>query len=271
MGRTPPLAIGRLRSTRAMGCARALCTGTPSPVIDLPRVRHELFQQWSSAEASSASGRAPRQAMYCTFTLADAERSYERHGAAWHWLDREMSSNFAGETGAVSIYHGALAAMTCRAAVGLPLPPAAHAFASEHMAAEARHLQLLEYVVPPSKRTRLLPIWRLSGWALGFAPTLLGGAPALYRTVASVEAFVVKHYSDQIGPLEATGGAPELVRLLTHCCADEAHHRDDALERLRTGRGGEPPAGIGATAVWAAWDWIVRTGSEVAAAAARRI
>jgi ubiquinone biosynthesis monooxygenase Coq7 len=228
--------------------------------FDLTRVRRELFECWARAEARTDSGRAPRQAHYCNFTHSDAERLYE--SGAWHWLDREMSSNFAGETGAVAIYRGALAAISVREAFALPLPETARHFATNHMEAEGQHLSLLENTVPASKRTRLLPAWRAAGWALGFLPTLLGGAPGLYRTVAAVESFVEDHYLSQIEPLSRSGDCPELLRMLQHCCADEVHHREDALKQLASGDGG-PFA--------RAWDALVKTGSRVAAEVARRV
>lgn len=263
--------LPRARAPRVAGSAhaRGLASSGPPPAFDLPQVRQELFQFWTRSEAATERSRAPRQAMYCMFTLADAERAYLADGAQWHWLDREMSSNVAGETGAVAIYRGALDAMAARRLLGAPLPPAALEFATSHMAAESRHLRLIESVVPPSKRTRLLPIWRLAGWSLGFAPTLLGGERALFRTVDAVETFVEEHYNEQIGPLlRAEQPCPELVRLLSHCCAEEVEHREDAAARLR-GAAGAPPAAEGLAA--RAWKALVKAGSRVAAELARRV
>ncbi|KAJ1638005.1 ubiquinone biosynthesis protein COQ7-domain-containing protein [Pavlovales sp. CCMP2436] len=252
---------GVLLARRGYIFARPLSQAAAQPQFDFPLVRRELFEAWSRAEARTVSGRAARQATYCNFTYLDAERLYASNSVSWHWLDREMSSNFAGETGAVAIYHGALSAISLRAAFA-PLPETARTFAAAHMEAEGQHLALLENTVPVSKRTRLLPAWRTAGWALGFLPTLVCGAPGLYRTVASVESFVEEHYQQQIIPLSKSGECPELVRLLTHCCADEVHHREDALKQL--------PPGAGGPVAWA-WGALVKTGSRVAAELARRI
>ena len=222
-----PLGVWRSTGTaaeRAARCLRFAPLGTRSlagaaarPRFDLPRVRRELFECWSRAEAMTERARAPRQAQYCSFTFHDLERAYLADSAAWHWLDGEMSSNIAGETGAVSIYSGALAAIALRGAVGAPLPEVAREFCHEHREAESAHLRLLESVVPASKRTRLLPLWRLAGWGLGFVPTVLGGAPALFRTVEAVETFVEEHYQQQIVPLSAGrhGECAELCLLYT--------------------------------------------------------
>ena len=157
-------------------------------------------------------------------------------------------------------------------------------------------------LVPPHKHTVLLPAWRASGFALGFAPTLLLGPPALFATVRSVESFVEQHYGVQIRALKedgyegdgccgaaATERAPsplpprasstapprqhqqrheqraELIRLLELCCADEVHHKEEAAARL---------AALGVRAdglLVLAWGWVVEVGSAVAAELARRL
>jgi len=217
----------------------------------------------SQAAAEHAEKNDVRNAQYCTFTYNDGARLYDLPSAPWHWLDRELSSNVAGETGAVFIYHGALAAMRIR-----PCPGAAQAFAEEHRANEAEHLRLFEMVIPASKHTALLPVWRVAGWTLGFLPTLLGGPRALYVTVEAVETFVEEHYNEQIELLRRRGDAAELVRLLQHCCEDEVHHKEDAALKLL----GTVPAGEVFRAWWALpWAAVVRKGSQIAAEIARRV
>ena len=165
------------------------------------------------------------------------------------------------------IYRGALAALALRPRSASR--EAAAAFCASHMANEASHLRLFEAVVPEGKRTRLLPLWRVAGWTLGFAPTLAGGGRALYVTVEAVETFVEEHFLEQIVPLKATSsatsGSSELVRMLEHCCADEVHHKEDAAKHLLDGE-------EGFDAWWVRpWSALVRQGSAVAAEIARRL
>ena len=181
--------------------------------------------------------------------------AYATASAPWRWLDREMSSNIAGETGAVYIYVGAAAALRWRGGEDAAIVQ----FVEEHRAAEQSHFHAL---LPEHKRTRLLPMWRIAGFSLGFAPAFISDR-ALFMTVEAVETFVEEHYHEQIGSLRAHGRCPALLALLEHCCADEVHHKEDAAAR-RAG-GGE------ATAIEHAWMSLVRMGSAVAAEIARRM
>ncbi|KAJ1448902.1 ubiquinone biosynthesis protein COQ7-domain-containing protein [Pelagophyceae sp. CCMP2097] len=219
----------------------------PPEAPDLDAVRAEIRGIWAEAErgAPGAGGGGYSGA------------------ARWHWLDRELSSNVAGETGAVFIYRGAAAGLEWRRWFGGAATTAAAAFCAEHVEAEARHLELMHAVVPPHMHTRLLPVWRASGYALGFLPCALAGPPGLYATVAAVETFVEQHYQAQIQPLKLRQPPPTaLVRLLETCCADEVHHKEDALRRL-------PSAGL-SLAACRGWGAVVEVGSTLAAAMARR-
>ena len=100
-------------------------------------------------------------------TLVIEASSYDDAAAPWLWLDRELSSNIAGETGAVCIYDGAAFALSLRGSTS----PSTLAFVEEHRAAEQSHLELFEALLPEHKRTRLLPIWRIAGFTLGFLPS----------------------------------------------------------------------------------------------------
>merc|ERR1712232_1440487 len=107
----------------------------------------------------------------------------------------------------------------------------------------------------------------MAGFTLGFIPTVIGGSKALYVTVESVETFVEEHFQNQIKPLNTKDNVvccPELVKVLTHCCADEVHHKEDAKKHLL-----DNDANLD---VWwiKPWSWAVHTGSSVAAELARR-
>jgi ubiquinone biosynthesis monooxygenase Coq7 len=169
-------------------------------------------------------------------------------------LWRELRTDHAGEAGAVMIYRGILA---------VSRDPRVRAFARVHLETEARHLALIEAVVPPAGRSRLLPLWRVAGWLTGALPAL-AGARAVYATIAAVETFVDAHYAAQtalIDRLEPTAALGELRALLESCREDEVHHRDDARAHL----GGAPAAWL------APWLWLVAAGSSSAVRVSRRI
>lgn len=166
------------------------------------------------------------------------------------WLIADLRSDHAGETGAVWIYRGILA---------VARDPGLRAFAERHKQTEQGHLDLLEEVLPPADRSRLLPLWRVAGFLTGFLPALFGPR-AVYATIDAVESFVDHHYQDQLDRLDAAGIHPALRALLAECQADEIHHRDEAREAA-----GPPPG-----ALLRAWAWLVGAGSKAAVAAARR-
>lgn len=169
------------------------------------------------------------------------------------YLERELRSDHAGETGAVSIYRGIAAVARWRKDTELL------AFAQVHGQTEAEHLSLIEAWLPVARRSLLLGPWRLAGWLTGAVPALFGRC-AVYGTVAAVETFVDRHYQQQIDHLLERGGPEGLLPLLLRCQADEQHHRDEAA------------AMAGASLHWGlrAWCWSVGFGSSAAVVVARR-
>eukprot|EP00527_Entomoneis_sp_CCMP2396_P007979 CAMPEP_0198152710 /NCGR_PEP_ID=MMETSP1443-20131203/60935_1 /TAXON_ID=186043 /ORGANISM="Entomoneis sp., Strain CCMP2396" /LENGTH=242 /DNA_ID=CAMNT_0043818813 /DNA_START=165 /DNA_END=893 /DNA_ORIENTATION=+ len=227
--------------------------------FDYAKIRQEICQEWMKQQGKSPQGLATTGRYYC-FTLEDAQRAYKDPQASWHRLDREMSSNVAGETGAVYIYKGALAAMSIR-----PVSADAYDFCHEHQATEQSHLDIFSNLLVDGKYTKLLPFWRVAGWTLGFIPALVGGSKALYVTVEAVETFVEQHFQEQIWPLEESNSCPELLKVLKHCCEDEVHHKEDAAKRLLL-------ENADLTSWWIRpWALIVKQGSSLAAELARRI
>lgn len=165
-------------------------------------------------------------------------------------LERALRSDHAGETGAVAIYEGILA---------VTRDPGVRRFAREHLETERRHLELIEQVVEPDLRSRLLPLWRVAGFATGALPALFGAA-AVFRTIEAVESFVDRHYAAQIDYLRERYPDARLRQLLEACRADEIAHRDDARSRI-----GKPgPCGR----IWSA---LVSAGSHAGVFAASRI
>jgi ubiquinone biosynthesis monooxygenase Coq7 len=128
-------------------------------------------------------------------------------------LVQDLRSDHAGETGAVWIYAGAKAAMT----FGSPdrYSPEARAFVSMHHATEAEHLAYFDRLLDMRMKSKLLPLWKISGWCLGFFPTLIGGEPALFLTVEAVETFVEEHYKvgrEERRVVGGFAGVPTLIR-----------------------------------------------------------
>jgi ubiquinone biosynthesis monooxygenase Coq7 len=173
-------------------------------------------------------------------------------------LCRALRTDHAGETGAVMIYRGILA-VTRDAQL--------RDFAAHHLATEQRHLGLIAQVVPPRWRSRLLPLWRLSGWLAGALPACVGPR-AVYATIQAVETFVDRHYAVQVTAVDALLDGPAgdglhpdtrralqaLRALLETCRLDEVAHRDEAAARWdgRTGM------------LLAAWQALVGRGSALA-------
>lgn len=170
------------------------------------------------------------------------------------YLEAELRSDHAGETGAVSIYRGIVAVARWRGDDELV------AFATEHGKTESEHLRLIEDWLPQARRSRLLGPWRLAGWLTGALPTLLGRR-SVYATIDAVETFVDKHYQQQIDHLEREGGPEGLKPLLLKCQADECDHRDEARAK----------AGPAVPALVRAWCWLIGVGSAGAVVLARRI
>ncbi|WP_200305870.1 demethoxyubiquinone hydroxylase family protein [Paracraurococcus ruber] len=163
----------------------------------------------------------------------------------------DLRSDHAGETGAVMIYRGILAAAR---------DPAIRDFATRHLATESEHLRLLDALLAPGQRSLLLPVWRVAGFLTGFLPAL-AGPRATYATIEAVETFVDHHYEEQIAKLGREGEEGALRRLLETCQAEEVHHRDEAAAL----------GGASAGPLLRAWARLVGTGSAAAVSAARRI
>jgi demethoxyubiquinone hydroxylase (CLK1/Coq7/Cat5 family) len=170
------------------------------------------------------------------------------------YLERELRSDHAGETGAVFIYRGITAVARWRGDAQLV------AFAQQHGETEAEHLRLIEAWLAPSRRSRLLGPWRLAGWLTGALPAL-AGRRAVYGTIAAVETFVDRHYQQQIDHLREHGGPEGLLPLLERCQADECHHRDEAAGLASPNR----------SWLLRLWCAVVGAGSAAAVVLARRV
>ena len=179
-------------------------------------------------------------------------------GAEWpafsgmpRWLRQELRSDHAGEYGAVMIYRGILA---------ISRDTQARQFAERHLVTEARHLKLMEEIVPVDHRTRLLPLWHVMGWLTGALPALFG-RKAIFATIEAVETFVDHHYAQQIVRLGSLGEEGALRQTLLDCQADEVSHRDEAAALWSQSK----------NPLLRFWCAVVGAGSIAAVAAAKRI
>ncbi len=166
-------------------------------------------------------------------------------------LVSDLRTDHAGETGAVWIYNGILA-VTRDADL--------RAFATDHLATEQRHLDIMADLLSPGERTRLIPVWRVAGWITGALPAL-AGPRAVYATIDAVETFVDRHYQEQIDRLAAYPKAGALRQVLIDCQADEVHHRDEARDAAHGADG----------LLLRAWTGLVRWGSSGAVTLSRWI
>lgn len=165
------------------------------------------------------------------------------------WLIAELRTDHAGETGAVEIYRGILALTRDEHLV---------AFARAHMQTELSHLEEISRLVPPARRSILLPLWKLLGWLTGAIAVMLG-RNATFTTIEAVETFVDRHYQAQVDRLRQEGCEPAIMDLLDRLRRDEVHHRDDARNR----RTSTPTRSL------KAWTGLVGAGSRVAVHLAR--
>ncbi|MDC2963579.1 demethoxyubiquinone hydroxylase family protein [Gammaproteobacteria bacterium] len=77
-----------------------------------------------------------------------------------------LRSDHAGEIGAVNIYKGIL---------WCAKDPVVLAFANRHLEVESRHLESVESILPPEKRSIFSPLWIVAGRVLGLV-AVAGGA-----------------------------------------------------------------------------------------------
>ena len=165
------------------------------------------------------------------------------------WLERELRSDHAGETGAVWIYRGVIAT---RPELAL------RQFCLRHLGTEKRHLEKMNTLLEPKARSALLSVWRAAGFLTGFLSGCLGQR-AVYLTIAAVETFVQEHYQQQIEHAEMQD-YPDIVTTLQACMSDEIEHKHEAMELAGPHRG----------KLLQGWCALVRAGSSIAVDLARR-
>ena len=140
-------------------------------------------------------------------------------------LESFLRSDHAGEVGAVYIYKGILS---------IAKDPALVEFSKRHLETEKEHLRKIEEVLPASKRSKLVGIWKVAGYLLGFLPSLLGPR-IVFATIEAVESFVEDHYEEQLKYLRAQDDPDQaLINLLQSCQDDEIEHKNESAIKKRS-------------------------------------
>ncbi len=172
-----------------------------------------------------------------------ARRMEGESGAGPRWLpgdpkgsamvERIVRVDHAGEYGAARIYAGQLAVL------GRNHPAAAEIRRMAEQ--EERHLQAFEKLIVERRvrPTALVPLWHVTGFALGAATAVLGTRAAMACTVA-IEETIDAHYADQAEALEGLPEEAALKAVVEEFRADELEHRDTALAHGAEGAPGYP-------------------------------
>ena len=131
-------------------------------------------------------------------------------------LEGFLRSDHAGEVGAVYIYKGILT---------VARDPELLEFSKRHLDTEQEHLRRIEQVLPQAKRSKLVFLWKIAGYLLGFLPALFG-PKIVFATIEAVESFVEDHYEEQLIYLRSQSNLNEpLIKLLQSCQDDEIEHK----------------------------------------------
>ena len=140
-------------------------------------------------------------------------------------LESFLRSDHAGEVGAVYIYKGILS---------IAKDPALVEFSKRHLETEKEHLRKIEEVLPVGKRSKLVGIWKVAGYLLGFLPSLFGPR-IVFATIEAVESFVEDHYEEQLKYLRAQNDPDQaLIDLLQSCQDDEIEHKNESAIKKRS-------------------------------------
>ena len=163
-----------------------------------------------------------------------------------------LRSDHAGETGAVWIYRGAICAFWSREI---------REMAENHIKTEIDHLTVMSYLLPVYNQSKLIFLWKVMGFSLGFLSALFGFS-TFCITINAVETFVEDHYKTQVAKLRDMGSNKDLLGVLERCCEDEIHHKLDAKQNIRNGKYG---------LITLTWVRIVSTGSGLAVKVSSKI
>ena len=162
-------------------------------------------------------------------------------------IEEFIRVDHAGERGAIKIYEGQLLALSTL--VNDEDLKKTIKNMKEH---EVVHCNFFENEIKKRniKPTKLLPLWDLLGFGLGFSSTILGKKAAMLCT-ASVEEVIDDHYKNQIDQIKPDEN--NLKNKIIKFRNDELHHKDIAYNEGATKEG-----------FYTIIDKIIKTGSKLA-------
>jgi ubiquinone biosynthesis monooxygenase Coq7 len=129
--------------------------------------------------------------------------------------------NHAGEMGAKVIYQGQITAFRLKN----QLPQVK--LTKEMLKQEEQHFDYFnqQMIVKQIRPTIMQPIWKVGGFALGFATAFISAKAAMACTVA-VEEVIDKHYQQQLNYLQSSSNNSELTKKIFQFQQEELEHRD---------------------------------------------
>ena len=129
--------------------------------------------------------------------------------------------NHAGEMGAKVIYQGQITAFRLKN----QLPQVK--LTEEMLKQEEQHFDYFnqQMIVKQIRPTIMQPIWKVGGFALGFATAFISAKAAMACTVA-VEEVIDKHYQQQLNYLQNSSNNSELTKKIFQFQQEELEHRD---------------------------------------------
>ena len=129
--------------------------------------------------------------------------------------------NHAGEMGAKVIYQGQITAFRLKN----QLPQVK--LTEEMLKQEEQHFDYFnqQMIVKQIRPTIMQPIWKVGGFALGFATAFISAKAAMACTVA-VEEVIDKHYQQQLNYLQSSSDNSELTKKIFQFQQEELEHRD---------------------------------------------
>ena len=162
-------------------------------------------------------------------------------------IEEFIRVDHAGERGAIKIYEGQLLALST-----LVKDDELKKTIKNMKEHEEVHCNFFENEIKKRniKPTKLLPLWDLLGFGLGFSSTILGKKAAMLCT-ASVEEVIDDHYKNQIDQIKPDEN--NLKNKIIKFRNDELHHKDIAYNEGATKEG-----------FYTIIDKIIKTGSKLA-------
>jgi 3-demethoxyubiquinol 3-hydroxylase len=135
------------------------------------------------------------------------------------FLIADFKSNHAGETGAVFIY---------KAARIFAISSKTRNIANSHLLTEQEHLKIINNLINKSNISKLIFLWKIFGFLLGFIGSIFGHK-FFCLTIYAVESFVKDHYQQQIDKLSNKKQYQDLRNLIIKIQSEEIEHMEDGI------------------------------------------